>query len=110
MTTIKIGADEMKSLGKDFVRRDAIINNATEQVRALLEMNFSAIVKAAEDSFVGDDNQSEPVARAAVTVQWSALADAPKIAVKIGWSVKYSDESEVKIDPLQSELGLEGGK
>lgn len=100
--------DDLKNAVHDGeVRREAVIANAAEQFRALLETNFAAIVKAAEDSFKGDDSQSEPVAKTAVTVQWSALAAAPKIAVKIGWSVKYSDESETEIDPLQSKLGLE---
>jgi hypothetical protein len=91
------------------IRREAIINAAVEQVRALLETHFRDVTKAACDSFVGDDNTTEPVASASVSVKWSALAAAPKIAVKIGWSVKYSDESEteIEIDPLQSKLGLE---
>ena len=92
------------------IRREAILNSACEQVRALLETNFNAIAKAADDSFTGDDNQKEPIAQATVSVKWSALAAAPKIAVKIGWSVKYSDESETEIDPLQTKLGLEGAK
>lgn len=95
-------------MNADFeLRRDGIINAAVEQVRALLETHFKDITRAAEESFVGDENQSEPVASASVSIKWSALAAAPKIAVKIGWSVKYSDESETEIDPLQSKLGLD---
>jgi len=96
----------MSTDNNDEIRREAIVENATEQVRALLETHFKDITRAAEESFVGDENQSEPVASASISVKWSALAAAPKIAVKIGWSVKYSDESETEIDPLQSKLGL----
>jgi hypothetical protein len=32
---------------------------------------------------------------------------APTISVKVGWSVRFKDESETEIDPLQSKLGLE---
>jgi hypothetical protein len=35
------------------------------------------------------------------------LALAPKINVKIGYSVRYKDESETIIDPLQAKLGLD---
>ncbi len=31
---------------------------------------------------------------------------APKVVVKIGWSVRYKDETEAMVDPLQSKLGL----
>ena len=29
------------------------------------------------------------------------------VSVKVGWSVRFKDESETEIDPLQSKLGLE---
>lgn len=92
------------------IRKSAIIATAVEQFRALLETNFINIVTAAEDSFVGDETTTEPTAAASVSVKWSALASAPKIVVKMGWSVKYSDESNTKIDPLQSKLPLVGGE
>ena len=39
-------------------------------------------------------------------MEWDALSLAPKVVVKIGWSVRYKDESEAMVDPLQSKLGL----
>ena len=60
------------------IKSAAIINAATEQFRSLL-----------------------------FTVEWDALAMAPKVSVKVGWSVRFKDESETEIDPLQSKLGLE---
>jgi hypothetical protein len=85
----------------------AIINAATEQFRALLETNFRSIAKAAQDGFIEDEDQTEPKAKASFTVEWDSLAQAPKVGVKIAWSVRYKDESETEIDPLQSKLGLE---
>jgi hypothetical protein len=37
-----------------------------------------------------------------VNIEWDSLALAPKINVKIGYSVRYKDESETIIDPLQA--------
>ena len=90
--------------------RDAIIASATEQFRALIETNFAAISKAANDSFTDDENQSEPRAKASVAVEWDALAIAPLVSVKIGWSAKFKDESEQEVDPLQAKLEIGGGK
>ena len=91
------------------VKREAIIAAATEQFRSLLETHFVAVGKAAQDSFVEDETQSEPVAKASFAVEWDALAMAPKVRVKIRWTVAFKDESEAELDPLQSKLGLEGG-
>jgi hypothetical protein len=88
-------------------KQTAIINAATEQFRALLETNFRSIAKAAQDGFTDDENQTEPKAKATFAVEWDALAMAPTVSVKVGWSVRFKDESETEIDPLQSKLGLE---
>jgi hypothetical protein len=88
------------------IKNTAVINNATEQFRSLLETHFVAIARAAEDSFIEDESQSEPKAKATFAVEWDALSLAPKVVVKIGWSVRYKDESEAMVDPLQSKLGL----
>lgn len=88
------------------MRRDAIINSATEQVRSLLETHFRDISKSAEVGFVGDENQTEPVCKVKLAVEWPTLSQAAKVAVKIGWSVQFKDESEEEVDPLQSKLGL----
>jgi hypothetical protein len=85
----------------------AIINAATEQFRSLLETNFRSIAKAAQDGFIEDEEATEPKAKASFSVEWDSLAAAPKVGVKISWSVRYKDESETEIDPLQSKLGLE---
>lgn len=85
----------------------AIINAATEQFRSLLETNFSSIAKAAQDGFIEDEEATEPKAKASFSVEWDSLASAPKVGVKIAWSVRFKDESETEIDPLQSKLGLE---
>jgi hypothetical protein len=88
-------------------KQTAIINAATEQFRALLETNFRSIAKAAQDGFIEDEDATEPKAKAAFTVEWDSLAQAPKVGVKIAWSVRFKDETEIEIDPLQSKLGLE---
>ena len=88
------------------IKNTAVINNATEQFRSLLETHFVAIARAAEESFIEDEAQSEPKAKATFAVEWDALSLAPKVVVKIGWSVRYKDESEAMVDPLQSKLGL----
>jgi hypothetical protein len=89
------------------IKAEAIINAATEQFRALLETNFRSIAKAAQDGFIEDEEATEPKAKASFTVEWDSLAQAPKVGVKIAWSVRFKDESETEIDPLQSKLGLE---
>ena len=88
------------------IKNQAVINNATEQFRSLLETHFVAIARAAEESFIEDESQSEPKAKATFAVEWDALSLAPKVVVKIGWSVRFKDESESMVDPLQSKLGL----
>ena len=88
------------------IKNQAVINNATEQFRSLLETHFIAIARAAEESFVDDEMQTEPKAKATFAVEWDALSLAPKVVVKIGWSVRYKDETEAMVDPLQSKLGL----
>jgi len=89
------------------IKAHAIINAATEQFRSLLETNFRSIAKAAQDGFIEDEEETEPKAKASFTVEWDSLAQAPKVGVKIAWSVRFKDESETEIDPLQSKLGLE---
>ena len=93
------------------IKNTAVINNATEQFRGLLETHFVAIARAAEESFVDDEAQTEPKAKATFAVEWDALSLAPKVVVKIGWSVRYKDESEAMVDPLQAKLDIgEGDK
>lgn len=89
------------------IKSQAIINAATEQFRALLETNFRSIAKAAQDGFIEDEDATEPKAKATFALEWDALAMAPKVSVKIAWSVRFKDESETEIDALQSKLGLE---
>ena len=85
----------------------AVLNSAAEQLRGLLESNYEAIRKAASDSFVDDESQAEPVAKVSVSIEWDAMAEAPTVIVKLGWSARFKDESEATVDPLQSKLGLE---
>ena len=88
------------------IKNQAVINNAAEQFRSLLETYFIAIARAAEESFMEEKNQTEPKAKASFVLEWDALSLAPKVVVKIGWSVRYKDETESMVDPLQSKLGL----
>ena len=93
------------------IKNQAVINNATEQFRSLLETHFIAIARSAEESFVDDEMQTEPKAKATFAVEWDALSLAPKVVVKIGWSVRFKDESEAMVDPLQAKLDIvEGDK
>ena len=85
----------------------AVLNSAAEQLRGLLESNYDAIRKAASDSFVDDESQAEPVAKVSASIEWDAMAEAPTVTVKLGWSARFKDESEATVDPLQSKLGLE---
>jgi hypothetical protein len=89
------------------LKQTAVINAATEQFRGLLETHFKQIAKAAQESFVEDENLTEPKAKASFTVEWDSLAAAPKISVKLSWSVRFKDESETEIDPLQFKMKLE---
>jgi len=88
------------------IKNAAVVNNATEQFRSLLETHFVAIARAAVESFMEEENQTEPKAKASFALEWDALSLAPKVVVKIGWSVRYKDETEAMVDPLQSKLGL----
>jgi hypothetical protein len=88
------------------IKNAAVITNATEQFRGLLETHFIAIARAAEESFIEDESQSEPKAKASFAVEWDALSLAPKVTVKIGWSVRFKDESESMVDPLQQKLAI----
>lgn len=92
------------------LRKQAIINSACEQLRGLLESHFRDINKSAEQSFTGDEAQAEPVSKVTVSVEWPVLAQAAKVIVKVGWSVRFKDESEEEVDPLQSKLGLPEGE
>lgn len=92
------------------IRRDAIIASAVEQARGLIETHFHAISKSSEAGFVGDETQSEPMAKVALRIEWPVLAQAAKVTVRIGWSVQFRDESEEEVDPLQSKLGLPDDK
>ena len=89
------------------LRRNAIINSACEQMRALLETHFRDVCAAAEASFIGDEKQTEPMAKVAVKVEFPVLSQSATVSVKIGWSASYKDESEETVDPLQAKLGLE---
>jgi hypothetical protein len=89
------------------VRREAIINSACEQFRALLDSHFNDAAKAANDSFTGDDTKAEPKAKISASVKWDALSTSPRVAVKIAFGARYKDESEEELDPLQAKLGIE---
>jgi len=90
------------------IKKAAVIAAAAEQVRALLETHYDAMRKAAEESFVDDETQAEPKAKASFTIEWDALAMAPTVTVKVGWSVRFKDESEAVVDPLQAKLPMGG--
>jgi hypothetical protein len=96
-----------KNMNEHDIKKQAVINTATEQFRSLLETHFQSITKAAQDGFIDDEAETEPKAKVTFAVEWDSLALAPKINVKCGWSVRYKDESEAIIDPLQSKLGLD---
>lgn len=90
--------------------RTAVINSATEQLRGLLESNYDVIRKAADESFIEEESKSEPKAKVSVSIEWDALAQAPTVQVKLGWSARYKDESEQTVDPLQSKLEIGGAE
>jgi len=90
----------------DEALREATVNSAVEQVRALLETNYRKIKAAAVDSFAEDENEKEPMAKARFSVEFGALSTSPTVAVRVAWAVAYKDESEEQIDPLQSKLPI----
>jgi hypothetical protein len=92
------------------IKKAAVIAAASEQVRALLETHYDAMRKAAEESFVDDETQAEPKAKASFTIEWDALAMAPTVTVKVGWSVRFKDASEAVVDPLQAKLDIGGAQ
>jgi hypothetical protein len=92
------------------IKKAAVIAAAAEQVRSLLETHYDAMRKAAEESFVDDETQAEPKAKASFTIEWDALAMAPTVTVKVGWSVRFKDESESVVDPLQAKLDIGGAE
>ena len=87
--------------------KTAVLNSAAEQLRGLLESNYDAIRKAADDSFVDDEGKAEPVAKVSAAIEWDALAQAPTVIVRLGWSARFKDESEQEVDPLQTKLNIE---
>lgn len=89
------------------IRRNAIVNSACEQIRALLDSHFDDISRAACDSFSGDDAKSEPIAKLSLSVEFGAIAQTTTVSARIGWSMKFSDESEENINPLQEKLDIE---
>lgn len=93
-------------MSKDEIKT-AVINSATEQLRGLLESNYDKIRKAADDSFVDDEGKTDPVAKVSAAIEWDALAEAPTVVVKLGWSARFKDESEAVVDPLQTKLNIE---
>ena len=90
--------------------RDAIIASATEQFRGLFETHFASIAKAATETFIDDEKETEPRAKVTVSVEFDALAQAPTVMVRLGWSARYKDESEQTVDPLQSKLEIGGAE
>ena len=92
------------------IKNAAIVNNATEQFRSLLETHFIAIARAAEESFVDDETQTEPKGKATFTVEWEALSTSPMVSVKVSWSVRFKDESEAVVNSPQSALEFDEKK
>ena len=92
------------------IKKAAVIAAAARQVLSLLETHYDAMRKSAEESFVDDETQAEPKAKASFTIEWDALAMAPTVTVKVGWSVRFKDESEAVVDPLQAKLEIGGAE
>jgi hypothetical protein len=92
------------------IKKAAVILAANELVGDLLETHYDAIRKAAEECFVEDETQTEPKAKASFTIEWDALAMAPMVKVKIGWTARFKDESESVVDPLQAKLDIGGAQ
>lgn len=92
------------------LRRDKIVESATQQFRGLLESRYLQIMKAASDTFADDDNAVEPTCKVGVTVEWDAIAPSTKVAVKMTWSAKFRDESDDIVDIEQLAMDLEPGE
>ena len=88
-------------------KRDAIINGAVELFRELLTEHIDRAAEDANDDFVGDDNQSEPVARLGFTLSFPTLTRSPEVILKVSWSVRRKAESSITVDDGQAKLPLE---
>jgi DNA-binding transcriptional regulator YbjK len=91
-------------MNNEQIKRDAIINSAMQQLRNLLESRYQQIKKSAEESFIEGDSQL--VAKVAASIEWTELAETPRVAVRLSWSAKFKDESEAELDPFQVKLDL----
>ena len=87
-------------------RAEQIRATITAHVAALLDGNYDAIVKAAEQTFKQDDAAGEIEAKVAFAVTFLPAVQSPKVSVKASWSVRYSDETAEEINPAQAKLPL----
>jgi hypothetical protein len=62
-TTIQHEHEIQKNMNEHDIKKQAVINTATEQFRSLLETHFESISKAAQDGFIDDEAQTEPKAK-----------------------------------------------
>lgn len=91
-------------MNNEQIKRDAIINSAMQQLRNLLESRYQQIKKSAEESFIEGDSQL--VAKVSANIEWTELAETPRVGVRLSWSAKFKDESEAELDPFQVKLDL----
>jgi len=89
--------------------KDAIIEESASELTALLSEHMDAIdrsMNTALADFGGDGQFKYPVSLGLVITPYSR--EQVKVAAKISYSVKHSDETDGRmVDPLQGKLALE---
>jgi hypothetical protein len=89
--------------------KEAIIEAVLTQLRADLEDKFADICAAAEESFKADENESDPVAKVAVSIAFSPMSVEQDVELSIAWAARYKVAHKIHVDPEQQKLALEGG-
>lgn len=87
-------------------RRQAIIENACDLFRSLLGEHIDKAVEDANESFVSDENETEPEAKLGFTLSFPTLTRAPEVVLKVAWNARRTDEATAKVDPDQAKLPL----
>jgi hypothetical protein len=87
-------------------KRQAIIDHACDLFRDLLGQHIDKAVEDANESFVGDDTQTEPEAKLGFTLTFPTLTRSPEVVLKVAWSARRSDEASAKVNDGQTTLPL----
>jgi hypothetical protein len=88
----------------ELTKEDSIVEGIVEQLREDLHANYSAILRAAEETFRADENAGNPEAKISVAISFDPMAEEPEVDIKLSWAARFAVENTVKIDRLQEKL------